>query len=125
MNLVIPDKSLTLNDGAVDPWNRPKYRTWYNDLVKQARSLGIPLDVPWNELPEAARETVLRGKGSFEGIYGFFAQMERKKYKLHVRVMLSKYRGYASVPIAAGGSGCVPRRARCGSTARTSAGRRR
>jgi excinuclease ABC subunit A len=54
--------------------------------------------VPWRELPEAARETVLRGKGSFAGVFGFFAQMERKKYKLHVRVMLSKYRGYAECP---------------------------
>jgi len=54
--------------------------------------------VPWRELPEAARETVLRGKGAFAGVYGFFAQMERKKYKLHVRVMLSKYRGYAECP---------------------------
>ena len=47
---------------------------------------------------EAARETVLRGKDGFAGVYGFFAQMERKKYKLHVRVMLSKYRGYAECP---------------------------
>ena len=58
----------------------------------------MPLDVPWRDLPEAAREIVLRGKGSFAGVYGFFAQMERKKYKLHVRVMLSKYRGYAECP---------------------------
>jgi excinuclease ABC subunit A len=56
------------------------------------------MDVPWRDLPEAARETVLRGKGSFVGVWGFFAQMERKKYKLHVRVMLSKYRGYAECP---------------------------
>ena len=58
----------------------------------------MPLDVPWRDLPEAARETVLRGKGGFAGVMGFFAQMERKKYKLHVRVMLSKYRGYAECP---------------------------
>jgi len=105
MNLVIPDKSLTLNGGAIDPWNRPKYRSWFTDLKKQAPALGMAMDVPWRELPESAREIVLRGspaaagKGSgFEGVYGFFAQMERKKYKLHVRVMLSKYRGYAECP---------------------------
>ena len=98
LNLVIPDKNLSLNDGAIDPWNRPKYRPWFTDLKKQADALGIPLNVPWRELPEPARELVLRGKGSFEGVYGFFAQMERKKYKLHVRVMLSKYRGYAECP---------------------------
>jgi excinuclease ABC subunit A len=104
MKLVIPDKSLTLNAGAIDPWNRPKYRNWFTELKKQAQALGIPMDVPWRDLPEAARETVLRGKpaaeggDAFEGVYGFFAQMEKKKYKLHVRVMLSKYRGYAECP---------------------------
>ena len=98
LSLVIPDQGLSLAEGAIDPWQRPKYRTWYADLRKQSTELGIPLDVPWRELPEAAREIVLRGKGSFEGVYGFFAQMEKKKYKLHVRVMLSKYRGYAECP---------------------------
>jgi excinuclease ABC subunit A len=98
LNLVIPDKGLSLNDGAVDPWNRPKYRSWFTDLKKQAAELRIPLDVPWRDLPEAPREIVLHGKGSFAGVHGFFAQMERKKYKLHVRVMLSKYRGYAECP---------------------------
>jgi excinuclease ABC subunit A len=98
LNLVIPDKGLTLADGAIDPWNRPKYRPWYTDLRKQAADLGVPLDVPWREMSEASKEIVLRGKGAFVGIFGFFAQMERKKYKLHVRVMLSKYRGYAECP---------------------------
>ncbi len=98
LNLVIPNKGLSLADGAVDPWNRPKYRPWYSELRKQSAELGVALDVPWLELPEAARETVLRGKGSFAGVDGFFAQMERTKYKLHVRVMLSKYRGYAECP---------------------------
>jgi excinuclease ABC subunit A len=99
LNLVIPDKGLSLNQGAIDPWNRPKYRSWFTDLKKQASALGVPLDVPWREMKEAAREIVLRGKGNtFEGVHGFFAQMERTKYKLQVRVMLSKYRGYAECP---------------------------
>jgi excinuclease ABC subunit A len=98
LNLVIPDKGKSLADGAIDPWNRPKYRPYYTDLRKQAAALGVPLDLPWRELSDEARETVLRGKDAFEGVYGFFAQMEKKKYKLHVRVMLSKYRGYAECP---------------------------
>ena len=98
LNLVIPDKNLTLANGAIDPWNRPKYRPWFTELRKHAEALQIPMDVPWRDLPEAARETVLRGKGAFAGVFGFFAQMEKKKYKLHVRVMLSKYRGYAECP---------------------------
>jgi excinuclease ABC subunit A len=98
LGLVIPDQSLTLSGGAIDPWNRPKYRPWFTELRKRAAELGVPLDVAWRDLPEAARETVLRGKDGFAGVMGFFAQMERKKYKLHVRVMLSKYRGYAECP---------------------------
>jgi excinuclease ABC subunit A len=98
LGLVIPDPSLTLADGAVDPWNRPKYRPWFTDLRKRAAELGVSMDVPWRDLPAEARETVLRGKDGFVGVYGFFAQLERKKYKLHVRVMLSKYRGYAECP---------------------------
>jgi excinuclease ABC subunit A len=98
LNLVIPDKNLSLNDGAIDPWNRPKCRPWFTELRKNAAALEVPMDVPWCKLPEAARETVLRGKAGFAGVFGFFAQMEKKKYKLHVRVMLSKYRGYAECP---------------------------
>jgi excinuclease ABC subunit A len=98
LSLVIPDPGLTLQDGAIDPWNRPKYRPWFGELKKRAAELGVPLNVPWRDMPEAARETVLRGKDGFAGVMGFFAQMERKKYKLHVRVMLSKYRGYAECP---------------------------
>jgi excinuclease ABC subunit A len=104
LGLVIPDQGLTLNGGAIDPWNRPKYRPWFTDLKKRAAELGVPMDVPWREMPEAAREMVLRGKPAaegkegFAGVMGFFAQLERKKYKLHVRVMLSKYRGYAECP---------------------------
>jgi excinuclease ABC subunit A len=98
LNLIIQDKGLSLADGAIDPWNRPKYRPWFTEFRKHAAELGVRLDVPWRELPEAQREIVLRGKGTFVGVYGFFTQMERKKYKLHVRVMLSKYRGYAECP---------------------------
>ena len=98
LGLVIPDQSLSLAGGAIDPWNRPKYRPWFGELRKRAPELGVPLDVPWRDMSEAARETVLRGKDGFGGVYGFFAQLERKKYKLHVRVMLSKYRGYAECP---------------------------
>jgi len=104
LGLVIPDQGLTLAGGAIDPWNRPKYRPWFTELKKRAAELGVPMDVPWREMTEAARETVLRGKPAaegkegFAGVMGFFAQLERKKYKLHVRVMLSKYRGYAECP---------------------------
>lgn len=96
--LIIPDPTKTLAEGAIDPWNRPKYRTWYADLRRMAPSLGIPLDKPWCEMSAAEQTLVLDGKAGFVGVNGFFRQMETKKYKLHVRVMLSKYRGYALCP---------------------------
>jgi excinuclease ABC subunit A len=98
LDLIIPDKSKTLDEGAIDPWNRPKYRTYLTELRKAARQHGIPLDVPWWDLTPEQQSFVLDGHGSFLGVHGFFRYLERKKYKLHVRVMLSKYRGYALCP---------------------------
>jgi excinuclease ABC subunit A len=98
INLIIPDKNKTLNEGAIDPWTRPKYRPYQSELRKAAMQHGIPLDTPWRELTPAQQAFVLDGHGSFLGVHGFFAFLERKKYKLHVRVMLSKYRGYAECP---------------------------
>jgi excinuclease ABC subunit A len=98
INLIIPDKQKTLNDGAIDPWTRPKYRPYQSELRKAAMQHGIPLDTPWRELTPVQQAFVLDGNGPFLGVHGFFAFLERKKYKLHVRVMLSKYRGYAECP---------------------------
>jgi excinuclease ABC subunit A len=98
LNLIIPDKQKTLNEGAIDPWTRPKYRPYQSELRKAAMQHDIPLDTPWRELTPEQQAFVLDGHGSFLGVHGFFAYLERKKYKLHVRVMLSKYRGYALCP---------------------------
>jgi len=98
LDLIIPDKSKTLDEGAIDPWNRPKYRSYVTELRRAARQHGIPLDVPWWDLTPEQQSFVLDGRGSFLGVHGFFQYLERKKYKLHVRVMLSKYRGYALCP---------------------------
>ena len=95
LDLVIPDKSLTLNQGAIEPWTKPKYRTLFTDLKRFAREAGIPLDVPWNELDREQQRVIVAGEGRFLGVRGFFNHLERKKYKLHVRVFLSRYRGYS------------------------------
>jgi len=96
LNLVIPDPQKTLAEGAIDPWNKPKYRAFFADMKKFARQHDISMDVPWNDLSREDQEKILSGeRGSFMGVRGFFAHLERKKYKLHVRVFLSRYRGYA------------------------------
>ncbi len=98
LNLIIPDKSKTLDQGAVDPWNRPKYRSYFTELKRAAKQHAIPMDVPWYDLTPDQQAFVLDGHAGFIGVHGFFQYLERKKYKLHVRVMLSKYRGYALCP---------------------------
>jgi excinuclease ABC subunit A len=103
LDLVIPDKLKTLAEGAIEPWTKPKYRPLFTDLKRFAKQEGIPLDVPWADLEEEQRDSVLNGEGKFIGVRGFFEHLERKKYKLHVRVFLSRYRGY-SLCSACGGS---------------------
>ncbi|MGA8764383.1 MAG: excinuclease ABC subunit UvrA [Candidatus Sulfotelmatobacter sp.] len=96
LDLVIPDKTTTLGEGAIEPWTKPKYRPLFTDLKRFAKEFGIPLDVPWEELEPEHKELVLVGEGKFPGIRGFFQYLERKKYKLHIRVFLSRYRGYST-----------------------------
>jgi excinuclease ABC subunit A len=98
LDLIIPNKGKTLDDGAIDPWNRPKYRPYFTELKRAAKQHGIPMDIPWYDLTPEQQAFVLDGHGSFLGVHGFFSYLETKKYKLHVRVMLSKYRGYALCP---------------------------
>src|SRR4051812_10803716 len=95
LDLVIPDKTKSLSEGAIEPWTKPKYRPLFTDLKRYAKAAGIPLDMAWIDIAEEHRNLVLNGEGRFLGIRGFFAHLERKKYKLHVRVFLSRYRGYS------------------------------
>jgi len=95
LDLVIPDKAKTLNEGAIEPWTKPKYRPLFTELKRFARQAEIPLDVPWFELHPERQKVIINGEGRFSGVRGFFQQLERKKYKLHVRVFLSRYRGYS------------------------------
>jgi excinuclease ABC subunit A len=90
MGRVIPNPSLSLEEGAVDPWTKPKYRSWYGNFKKHRT--GVRLKAPYCELNEKERETVE------EFIRRFFDHLETKKYKMHVRVFLSRYRGYALCP---------------------------
>ena len=97
-DLIIPDKSKTLDEGAVAPWTTTKYRTHHGEMKRAAKAAGVPTAVPWYDLTPAQQRFIEDGNGSFPGIRGFFAELDRKKYKLHVRVFLSKYRGYALCP---------------------------
>jgi excinuclease ABC subunit A len=91
MNRVIPDQTLSLDEGAVDPWTKPKYRSWLANFRKSARGK-VRFGVAYCDLKDAERETVE------EFIRRFFDHLETKKYRLHVRVFMSRYRGYAQCP---------------------------
>ena len=104
INLVIPDRGKSLNEGAVQPWTKPRYRQVLLELKKCARANHIPIDVPFRNLTEAQQRQIIEGdpKSDYVGVNGFFQWLERKKYKLHVRVFLSRYRGYALCPDCGG-----------------------
>ena len=102
IDLVVPDKSKTLAEGAVEPWTKPKYKPLFTELKRYAKSAGIPLDVPWRELSQEQQQTIIDGDDQYDGVRGFFSHLERKKYKLHVRVFLSRYRGYSTCSTCGG-----------------------
>ena len=91
--LVVPDPSRSIAAGAVEPWTKPHYRSYLAQL-KRGTSVPVRLEVPWQDLTDAERQHIVEGDGDFDGIRGFFRRLERKKYKVHVRVFLSRYRGY-------------------------------
>ncbi len=99
MDLVVPDQAKTINQNAIEPWSRPHYRTQLAELKRASRRHAIRLDVPWHTLTDQEKRLVIDGDGGeYEGIRGFFQWLEKKKYKVHVRVFLSHYRGYLECP---------------------------
>jgi len=98
-DLVVPDETKTLADGAVRPWQTQSYLECQGDLMRFAHERGIPTDVPWRKLTKKQQKWVLQGEGQWEdglwyGVQRFFDWLESKSYKMHIRVLLSKYRAY-------------------------------
>src|SRR5881296_1548495 len=101
-SLVVPDRALSLGAGAIEPWTHPSGKWYQRELVKAARRAGVDLEIPWERLGERARRLVYDGDGKFPGINGFFEEIESYRYKLHVRVFLSRYRTQSPCPVCAG-----------------------
>ena len=91
---VIPDPSLSLSDRPVAPWNTPAYESAYADLFRACRRYSVRTDVPISRLSAHEREVLIAGRGDFYGVRGFFDWLETKRYKIHVRVLLARYRAY-------------------------------
>ena len=99
---IIPDRQLSLSKGAISLWEKPGYLWWKSQMLKGAKKSGLDVNRPYNELSEEERGLVFRGNSYFYGIDGFFEEMETKRYKLHVRVLLSRYRSPATCPLCRG-----------------------
>jgi len=105
--LVVPDADRTLAGGAVKPFQSKSYIECQGDLMRYARRAGVPTDVPWRDLGERHRRWVMEGEGDFDrkvwyGVHRFFRWLESKSYKMHIRVLLSRYRAYTECPACAG-----------------------
>src|SRR5215471_15127113 len=103
LNLVIPNRELSLAQGAIEPWMKPQHEWAMSELKQFCRSAKISMTVPFVQLSREEQEAIIEGQGELAGVRGFFEWMETKKYKLHVRVFLSKYRGYTLCPDCDGG----------------------
>jgi excinuclease ABC subunit A len=98
-DLVIPDKNKTLAEGAIKPWQTASYNESQEDLSRFAKRRGVPLNVPWKEFSDDQKTWVLEGEGSWEdgkwyGVRRFFEWLETRSYRMHIRVLLSRYRAY-------------------------------
>ncbi|MEI6721125.1 MAG: excinuclease ABC subunit UvrA, partial [Betaproteobacteria bacterium] len=111
--LIVPDETKSLRDGAIRPWQTPSFKECQTDIEKYARKRGIPLDTPWREMKDEHRHWVLEGEpewvdwktswpGIWYGVRRFFHWLESKAYKMHIRVLLSKYRAYTPCPACNG-----------------------
>ncbi|HMH28871.1 MAG TPA: excinuclease ABC subunit UvrA [Steroidobacteraceae bacterium] len=111
-NLVIPDTALSLREGAIKPWQTESYKECQTDLMRFARKRAIPVDTAWRDLTDAQRAWVIEGEGEWTkhvwyGVRRFFAWLETKAYKMHIRVLLSRYRSYTECG-ACGGARLKP-----------------
>jgi excinuclease ABC subunit A len=99
---IVPDPSRPIRDGAIAPWSTPSHRERLDDLLAAAPRLGLPVDVPFERLDPGQVRLVLEGGPGFPGLRGFFRKLERQSYKMHVRVFLSRWRGYRTCPDCGG-----------------------
>lgn len=93
LDCIVPDQDRSLEHGAIEPWSKPAYRWWYRQFAKAVKKRGlIDLKAPFRQLPDEAKKLIFSGSDDFYGLDEFFKALAGKRYKLHVRVFLSKYR---------------------------------
>lgn len=100
MNKIVPDPSVSVRDGAIAPWNSPAYRHELDELIAIAEDHDFPLDISFSKLQKRDIDFLWQGDRSrdFGGLNGFFAWLERRKYKMHLRIFLARWRSYEECP---------------------------
>jgi len=100
MDLVVPDRGKSIAEGAIAPWNSPAYQHEQEELMAIAADYDLPVDVPYSQLEPRHLELITEGvpERQFGGLKGFFAWLDRRKYKMHIRVFLSRWRSYRPCP---------------------------
>ncbi len=98
---VVPDPSKSLAEGAIEPWTKPVSKGVMKEMLREARKRGIPVDAPFRTLTAAQKAFIMDGNGDWYGVRGFFDWLQTKKYKVQVRVFLSRYRKYVPCPTCA------------------------
>ena len=101
-DLIIPDNTLSLSGGAIALWEKPGYKWWRDQMIKGAKKTGIPTTKPFSNLSKQEKSIIFKGNELFYGLDSFFEKMESKRYKLHVRVLLSRYRSPVTCPKCGG-----------------------
>ena len=101
-DLVIPDHSKSLAQGAIEPWSKPSGDWWQKQMLLSMKRRGVDLALPYKDLPQHIQQMLWQGEGKMEGVQQFFEYLEGKRYKLHVRVMLSRYRTPVPCPTCEG-----------------------
>ncbi len=101
-DLIIPDNTLSLSGGAIALWEKPGYRWWRDQMIKGVKKTGIPTTKPFIDLSKQEKSIIFKGNEHFYGLNSFFEEMEGKRYKLHVRVLLSRYRSPVTCPKCGG-----------------------
>ncbi|MCA9473025.1 MAG: hypothetical protein KC594_13275, partial [Nitrospira sp.] len=100
--LIIPDQTTSLQDGAIEPWTKPSNRWWQDELLKGFKKRKLSTSTPYAQLSPEAKRIVWEGDKKMEGIHQFFEYLEGKRYKMHVRVFLSRYRSPSLCPTCQG-----------------------
>lgn len=97
-DFIVPDKYVSLSEGAIEMWEKPVAKWWKDQMIKGAKKSGIDVNKPYSELTKEEKDIIFRGNQHFYGINDFFEELESKRYKLHVRVFLSRYRSPVTCP---------------------------